>query len=97
MEIKMKRKIAELSDNTNVLSISTHILQIAPTILAIGSFCKAPSDPFGDSAPMMHLIYGNFLDPYDNLMIHGFNMNLKTHRLSLDRPPIFRFTYIKER
>lgn len=94
MEIRMKRKIVELSDRTR--AESTHILQITPDLLAVGSFCKAPSDPFEDSVPIMHLLYGNFLDPYANLKIYGYNMSLKS-RLSPDHPPVFRFTYIKER
>jgi hypothetical protein len=86
-KIVMKRKIEGLSNPEEVMS--SHIQQVTPWMLAIGSVMKFG----GNLKPYLHLVYGDISDQKEELKIKTLEMAT----FDTQKPVIFRTLYIKER
>jgi len=90
-----KRKIPKLSDDPKKV-LSTHLLQITPYILAVGSITQGFKDSTEIVKPYLHIICGDLMDIETPLNIKEFYFPKLKH-LDHTYPITFRSLYIKER
>jgi len=94
--IVSRRKIQGLDDPEK--AASTHILQISPSILAVGSLIKSNTDASSEIIkPYLHIFCGDVLNIHSEITTMVVREILKIDPLSDTENLIFRFLYIQER
>ena len=94
MKIVSRRIIQELSDPENAKS--THIMQVTPSIFAIGSIIKNAHNNLAEK-PYLHVIEGDLSDPETNLKINAWELISSIKKFYHNKPTVLRSFYLKER